>query len=394
MESTNMLENDANRERIECLVRQGFTQSLAENVLLARSAEHLPLTVWIVDNSASMIKKDGRRIVDTESSDDVRISPCSRWEELRETVTYHAQLAALLEAPTRFRILNGSDRQLYQQELSIAERGSEWIEDDIEHFIDNFAQVRPKGATPLTDHLQKIYHSLTHIEGKIVLVIATDGVATDDLGFVSPSVNRAFISALKLLQSKARIVVRVCTNDEKILNYYKKLKEMELPIEVLDDYMDEAKEIYQCNPWLTYSLSLHRCREMGISCLPTLRFLNWLDERPLARKEIDEVLKRTLGLIDSSDDSTIQLSSQSEDDWRDFCAGLQRQQEVVALKYEENDDDKLKALFPWNPIQKRTTHWINIPSLKLHGRQTTLYDYMKLLIIPIVLLAIYLKTKY
>ena len=404
------MEGEKERERIECLVQQGFTPTLARNVLLARSREHLPLTIWIVDNSASMRARDGRKLVRTQSQDDVRHVSCTRMEELKETVAYHAQMAALLEAPTKFLMLNGSDDGAYPQELSIAERGSEWIDDDMEHFSENFARVRPKGATPLTNHLLRIYHSLlnTPTEGKIVLVLATDGKPTDTLGFVAPSVDRHFEKALKQLQSKAWIVIRLCTNDDTILKYYQKLDdELELSLEVLDDYTDEAKEVYQFNPWLTYSLCLHRCREMGMSCHPKFRFLDWLDERPLARNEIGEVLKGTFGLIENNNSDSytdkeyetiikLSMSTQSDKDWNNFCELVQREQDTLALqrknktKTKHNDDTELKAFFPWNPIQKRTTHWVDIGKLKRHGGKTPSLFWFGVLII--VLVAIYVQT--
>lgn len=390
------MEEEIERERIECLVQQGFTPSLARKVLLARSREYLPVTIWIVDNSASMHAPDGRKVISTQSQDDVRIESCTRWEELQEAVTYHAQLSALLEAPTKFLMLNGSDNGSYSQELSIAERGPEWIEDDMEHFYDNFSRVRPKGATPLTGHLRRIHHALKHTEDKIVLVLATDGRPTDGLGFVSPSVDRAFVEALRMLQSKAWIVVRLCTDNDNILKYYQKLDEqLELELEVLDDYTDEAKEVYQYNPWLTYSLALHRCREMGMSCHPMFRFLDWLDERPLSRDEIGGVLRGTFGLMDNGGDtSVVPLLSPSDEDWNVFCSELQRQQEKLAVRREKNESTELKAFFPWNPIEKRTTHWVDIQNLRRHGRKKSSLLIYLLLILPVVFVAIYLKTIY
>ena len=47
---------------------------------------------------------DGQRLVETNRRNDVKWTPCTRWAELRECVNYHAQLAALLEAPTQFKV--------------------------------------------------------------------------------------------------------------------------------------------------------------------------------------------------------------------------------------------------------------------------------------------------
>jgi len=387
------MEDKMERERIEILVQQGFTPSLARNVLLARSREYLPLTIWIVDNSGSMAATDGQKIVSTKSQDNIRLEQCSRWEELKETVLYHAQLATLLDAPTRFLMLNGDD-DVYPQEMSIAERGSEWVEDDMEHFRDHFSSVRPQGVTPLTSHLLRIFQSLKHTEAKIVLVLATDGKPTDEYGFISPSVDRAFEDALRHLQSKAWIVVRLCTDDASILEYYQKLDEqLELSLEVLDDYVDEAKEVNQHNPWLTYSLGLHRCREMGMSCHPTFRFLDWLDERPLARNEIRDVLYGTLGLIDVDDESIVRMSSQSNEDWDSFCAVVKREQETINLQPNTKDSSELKAFFPWNPMRKRTTHWVDITKLRRHGYSPdSKWPIVLKIVIPFVAYLVFLNS--
>jgi len=403
------------RKILECLVQQGFTPSLARNVRFARSKEHLPLTIWICDNSTSMNASDGRRLVSTKSQDDVRVEPCTRWEELKETIVYHAQLAALLDAPTKFIMLNSNDNgnvHPYPQEMSIAERGAEWIEDDMEYFTENFSRVHPQGATPLTEHLRRIYQSLQHhttttTTTNIVLVLATDGRPTDTHGYTSPSVDRDFENALRQVQSLAWIVVRLCTNDDSILKYYQRLDEqMELSLEVLDDYTDEAKEVQTHNPWLTYSLCLHRCREMGMSCHATFRFLDWLDERALTRDEISKVLCGTFGLIDvDGGDMDMDMDIDMDEDWNKFCEWVQRDQERRTRTAPSLWTTR--SLFPWNPITKRTTHWIDVRSLKRHGcnnKKALLLFYLNdsstkawmisVSILLVALVAIYLRMMY
>ena len=51
-----------------------------------------------------MNKPDGHRIVETTKKDDMRIVDCTRWEEIKECVNYHASLAALLFIPTIFKV--------------------------------------------------------------------------------------------------------------------------------------------------------------------------------------------------------------------------------------------------------------------------------------------------
>jgi hypothetical protein len=369
---SNTSELSLDDERIQVLVQQGYTPNLAKNVIMARSQENLPLSIWIVDNSCSMNIKDGRKLLSTATPDDVRVTSCTRWEELLETVMYHAQMAALLEAPTKFILLNpesiSASHQPFPQELSIAERGSEWIEDDIELFTDSIERVIPEGTTPLVSHLRRIYQSLEQVESKVVLVLATDGKPTDSFGYTSTAVDREFEAALRQVQSRAWVVVRLCTNDDHVLKYYHELDNMlEFDLEVIDDYMDEAKEIYSFNPWLNYSLCLHRCREMGMSCHGMFRLLDWLDERSLSREEVVETLA-IIGVLpaDFSDDKKVSALLYKDKEWYSLCQCVDQHQRSLDEKLRIGET-KVQAFRPWNPIRKRTTLSVDVGSLKRHG---------------------------
>ncbi len=61
------------------------------------------------------------------------------------------------------------------------------------------------------------------------------------------------------------VVVRLCTNEEKIVNYWNKVDyNLEIDMDVIDDCIREASDIFEHNPWLTYGEPLHRLREFGI----------------------------------------------------------------------------------------------------------------------------------
>jgi hypothetical protein len=60
--------------------------------------------------------------------------------------------------------------------------------------------------------------------------------------------------------------------------------QIEVPLEVLDDWMGEAAEIYAQNPWLNYPEVMHHVREMGFSH----PLFDVIDER---RLEVSEMLK-------------------------------------------------------------------------------------------------------
>ena len=74
---------------------------LAKSVSLNNTI--FPLRIWVVDNSGSMQKDDGNRII-LSNSGNIKIAKCTRWEEIKECVEYHSQMAGLLEAETWFRV--------------------------------------------------------------------------------------------------------------------------------------------------------------------------------------------------------------------------------------------------------------------------------------------------
>jgi hypothetical protein len=82
---------------------------------LLSSCEQFPLRIWIIDNSGSMNTEDGKRVVRAGASES--LVGCTRWEELGDTLKWHASVAAHLAAPTEFRLLNpagGSGLQVLQ----------------------------------------------------------------------------------------------------------------------------------------------------------------------------------------------------------------------------------------------------------------------------------------
>mmetsp|Transcript_22940 Transcript_22940/g.60551 ORF Transcript_22940/g.60551 Transcript_22940/m.60551 type:complete len:260 (+) Transcript_22940:1685-2464(+) len=174
-------------------------------------------------------------------------------------------------------------------------------------------------------------------EGKqVVVVLATDGVPSNDSGYMNAQSKKDFQRALQTLQGlPIHLVVRLCTDEDEVGDYWNELDtQVELPLDVLDDFVGEATEIYQFNPWLAYGLPLHRAREFGVKH----KLFDLLDERPLLASEVYEFILLLLGLSeDDLPDPAI--------DTKAFGSALDRFLRVLPRTY--------------NPVAKTTTPWLD-----------------------------------
>jgi hypothetical protein len=158
------------------LVEQGFTHSLARSLNETKKA--FALRIWVIDNSGSMQKADGHRIIDNGKSD-VFMVDCSRWEEIRECVEYHIQLADMIDAPTRFRFLNDPGTMVGPQKFAIKD-GSYAPQLEAREALSLMRRARPSGCTPLTQHIMEIYTEvfemvpeLRRTGQKVAIILAT-----------------------------------------------------------------------------------------------------------------------------------------------------------------------------------------------------------------------------
>ena len=328
------------------LTDQGFTKGLIRSI--HRSAEVFPLRFWVIDNSGSMNTPDGHRI-HSMSNKALRFLACSRWAELQDTVAYHARMAAALEAPTSFRLLNPAAGGT--EMFGVAERGPENIPGDLETALRTIGEVSPSGVTPLSDRVREIGFTIESARDelsasghKAVIVLATDGLPSDRYGRSSQAELREFTRALRSLEGlPVWVVIRLCTDDDEVVDFYNNIdNDLELSIDVLDDFVAEAREVHENNPWLNYALPLHRMREMGFYH----KLFDLIDERALTRDELREFFLLLYGpeILDGLPDPQV--------DWDRF---LDR---IAAVTTTGTDAD-----LQWNPIRKRMTPWVDIRAL-------------------------------
>ena len=93
-----------NKSQIQKLLVQGYMRGHA--AILAQTIQSFPLRICVVDNSRSMQKTHGHRFTKILELSKIRVVKCTQWRELKDCVKYHARMAAALEAPTTFCMLN------------------------------------------------------------------------------------------------------------------------------------------------------------------------------------------------------------------------------------------------------------------------------------------------
>jgi len=216
--------------------------------------------------------------------------------------------------------------------------------------LDTIMSVSPSGVTPLSEHIREIKSNVTGMLDdlsengqKVVVVIATDGLPSDSGGRSGPVQLTEFKNALRSLEGlPVWIVIRLCTDEDNVVNFYNDLdSELELSLEVIDDFTGEAEEVYEHNPWLNYALPMQRIREMGFSH----KLFDLLDERALSKDELRQFFMLLFGpdKFDGVPDPYV--------DWDGF---LKRIDEMARAEKQQ-----------WNPIKKKMGFWVDVRKLAI-----------------------------
>lgn len=294
-----------------------------------KNLQRYPIRFFICDDSGSMITADGQRVVNT-AGNKKRGAQCSRWLELTESLRFHVDLAQAAHAPSEFRLLNQGLPCFIGTPTAESETAKTAML--------NYFQATPGGGTPLCQHIRHIVSQIQAIEAtlranaqKAVVIIATDGESSD--GDVAV--------AMKPLETlPVWVVVRLCTDEEKVVNYWNRIDSLlEVDMDVIDDFTREAAEVAQHNPWLTYGEPIHRMREFGIN----MKEFDLLDESKLSYEHMRSMCHLLLG-------GELDEYPFPDADWKEFYTFIKEKAE--------------KSAKTWSPVTSGSRPWIEVAELK------------------------------
>jgi hypothetical protein len=294
-----------------------------------RNLQRMPIRYIIADDSGSMVASDGH-ILMKDSLGNERLVGSSRWSELCEALRFHAGVARAANAPTEFRTLNSL------APILVGTADPEGLE--YYRFLDFLKNSSPGGSTPLCKHVGEIVAKIRQLapalraaNQRACVAIYSDGEATDgDL-----------VEAMKPLQSlPVWVVVRLCTDEQRVVDLWNNLDtQLEISMDVLDDWRGESLEVFSGNPWLNYCEPIHRCREFGLE----LKEFDMLDSNLLSFEQLRSFCAFLYG-------GSVDSFPHPEISWSDFVSRV------------EAENDKLPKI--WNPRTGQAENWISISKLK------------------------------
>merc|ERR1712136_378128 len=196
------------------------------------------LRVYLLDNSGSMNIGDGSIL--TKAQGQIKKQPATRWEELIDLARCHGEWNGALAVPSEFVLLNSpSPRSAVQGRDYFAITGEGWRE-QVASMTAALRRTSPSGSTPLGERLEDIRVRLRNrvaLPGRRVnLTIVTDGVP-DNRTLLVQSIRRI------MAELPVRLVIRLCTDDDSVVKFYNDLdKDVEMPLDVIDDFLGEVRE--------------------------------------------------------------------------------------------------------------------------------------------------------
>jgi hypothetical protein len=216
------------------------------------------------------------------------------------------------------------------------------LQNELTRVRDIMGRAQPSGVTPLIEHILEIQQSVSELapalraDGcRVVVILATDGLPTDDRGYGGKDIQQQFVQALRGLEGlPVWLVIRLCTDEEAVVNFYNELDgQLELSLEVLDDFLEEANEVHEHNPWLNYALPIHRLREMGYQH----RCFDMMDERTFTHGELRDFCSLLFGNGTANDELPDPAA-----DWKAFARAIEARMHKERGQWVSLNDDKRK----------------------------------------------------
>jgi hypothetical protein len=192
-----------------------------ENVMKLRKLEEFEI-ICVCDDSGSM-----GSFTDDQPSDPFGKKK-TRWDELRETMNFILDLSTCLDK-------DGVDIFFLNRPPIMHVTSTSQIQVAF--------QTPPSGYTPTVKTLKYILQEkhAAVAEKKLLLILATDGQPTDDMGNVQL---QEFIDYVKAKPKNVFLSIVACTDDEMSIDYLKGLVINKFPqVEVTDDYRSERKQV-------------------------------------------------------------------------------------------------------------------------------------------------------
>jgi hypothetical protein len=336
-------------DQLAYLQHQSFPSGMMAAIASSRQAN--PIRIWILDNSAAMNARDAHILKATGGEYLQNVDAVTRWEELKECVGYQADFVTRFGLPTRFALLNRPSSSTghttggpLPQYFSLHQTGNLPQEQQVLQQV--LSCTVPVGPTPLTQELRTLRAYIESIAPQlrarhhtVPIILATQGLPTNEQGETSPQVVQEFVQTLRSFEAfPVWLVLRLCSDDEQAFAFYNSLDaQVDLPCDVLDDFYGEALEVYLHNPWLTYALVLHRYREAAFGH----PVLDVMDERALTLSEVGALCRFLFGYNVGLPDPSV--------DWSGFLHALE-----VCMSRERPH---------WNPVTKTVQPWINLAHL-------------------------------